>query len=148
MKLHRISLAVLTVSGLLVLASTSFAQNTNSTARPERRGPNIKQRVERLSTELNLTADQKTKLTALFEKELKEGRELREDTSVSKEERREKWKALRQAQDKELKTILTSEQLEKYKEMREKMRERRQGGAGQPGEAAPKPEPKNPDSGK
>jgi periplasmic protein CpxP/Spy len=150
MKLHRLNIvAALAICGLLAIASTGSAQstNTNSNNRQERRGPNVKQRIERLSNELKLNDDQKAKVTALFEKEAKEGRELREDKNLSRDERREKGRAMRQTVDKEMKTILTPEQLEKYKQLREQMRERRQGGAGRSGDAAPapKPEPKNPE---
>ncbi len=146
MKLRRFSIvAALTLSGLLMLTSTSSAQNTNTNAPQQRRAPNIKQRVERLSKELNLTDDQKTKVTALFEKDAKEMRDLRDETN--RDTRREKMAAIRKDQDKELKTILTSDQQEKWKQLREEMRQRRQSGAGGAGEAAPapKPEPKNPD---
>jgi len=106
MKLRRISIvAALALSGLLMLTSTSSAQNTNTNAPQQRRAPNIKQRVERLSKELNLTDDQKTKVTALFEKQGKEMRDLRDETN--RDTRREKMRAIRQDQDKELKTILT-----------------------------------------
>ena len=148
MKLHRLNIvAALTVYGLLAMASTGSAQNTNSNKGQERRGPTTQQRVDRLATELKLSDDQKAKVTAMFEKEAKEGRELRDDKNLSRDERREKMRAMRQSQDKELKTILTTEQLEKYKQLREQMRERRQGGTGSSGAAAPapKPEPKNPD---
>jgi Spy/CpxP family protein refolding chaperone len=148
MKLNRLSIvAALALGGLLMLASVSSAQNsnTNTNTRPERRGPNIKQRVDRLGTELNLMDDQKTKVTALFEKEAKEMRDLRAETDGAA--RREKGRAMRQETDKELKTILTPDQQEKWKQLREQMRQRRQNGAGGAGEAAPapKPEPKNPD---
>ena len=150
MKLYRLSIvAALALSGLLMLTSSSPAQNsnsnTNTNTRPERRAPNIKQRVERLSTELNLTDDQKTKVTALFEKEAKDMRALRDETDGAT--RREKMRTIRQEQDKELKAILTPDQQEKWKQLREQMRQRRQNGAGGAGEAAPapKPEPKNPD---
>lgn len=142
MKLKSIAVAV-TLGSLLVVSSTGLAQttNTNSNGRTGRRGPNVQQRVERLSTELNLNDDQKSKLSALFEKEAKQGRELRDDTSLSRDERREKMRAIRQAQTKELKTILTSEQFEKMQQQREQMRARRGNGSGQPGEPAPAPAP-------
>lgn len=151
MKLHRINIGLaVALGGLLVLTSPGLAQNTNSTARPGRRGPNVQQRVERLSTELKLTDDQKTKVTALFEKEAKQGRELRDDTSLSREERRDKMRGMRQEQMKELKTILTSEQFDKFQQLRQEMRARQRGGPGQSGEAAPAPapapQPKNSDN--
>ena len=146
MKLQRLSIiAAVALGSFLVLATTGSAQDTNSTQRPNRRGPNIQQRVERLSTELKLNDDQKTKITALFEKQAKEGRELRD---LSRDERRDKIRTVRQEQMKELKAILTTEQFEKWQQLREQNRGRRQGGNRRSGEPAPAPapEPKNPDN--
>jgi periplasmic protein CpxP/Spy len=143
------------LGGLLALSNVASAQNTgantnsnsntNSARRGERRGPNIQQRVERLSTELKLNDDQKTKVTALFEKEAKQRREIFADTNLPREERRDKMRALAQDQNKQLKGILTAEQFEKWQKMREEMRARQPGRPGQNGGPAPAPEPKTPD---
>src|SRR5690349_1026473 len=100
--------AALAVGGLLACATVTSAQDA-----PKEKGPTGEQRVERMNTELNLTADQKTKVTALFEDSQKKMRELRQDTSLSQEERREKMRPMREAEDKKLKEILTPEQWEK-----------------------------------
>jgi hypothetical protein len=152
-KFHVVAVAVL--GGLLALSDVASGQSTgatastntnkNSASRGERRGPNIQQRVERLSTELKLNEEQKVKVTALFEKEAKQRREIFADSSLPREERRDKMRALVEDQNKQLKTILTAEQFEKWQKMREEMRTRRPGRPGQNGGPAPAPEPKNPD---
>jgi len=143
MKAHRFSLVAATaLGGLLALGSVSLAQDTNTTHRAERRGPTVQQRVERMTTELKLNDDQKTKVTALLEKQVKERRELMKDSSLPREERRQKMRALMESDNKQLKGILIPEQYEKWHTMaREQMRARRQGGHGEPGSPPPAPAP-------
>ena len=147
MKVQSYKLLTAAVLGAwLGFSSLASAQNTNSPTR-ERRGPTVKQRVERMTTELNLNADQQEKVKALLEKQAAERREI---FSLPREERREKMRTLAQDETKELKTILSSEQFEKWQKLRQQMRARRPGAPGQPGDPspapAPAPEPKNPDN--
>jgi Spy/CpxP family protein refolding chaperone len=112
--MNKLSLvAALAVGGLLACATITSAQDA-----PKKKGPSVEQRVDRMNTELNLTADQKTKVTALFEDTQKKGRELRQDTSLSQEDRRTKARELREAEDKKLKEILTPDQWQKWEKVR------------------------------
>ncbi len=138
MKLYRLSLTAAALGSLLAFGNVSQAQDTNITARAGRRGPTVQQRVERMTTELKLNDDQKTKVTALLADQGKQRREL---ASVPREERREKMRALAENENTQLKMILTPEQFEKWQKLREQMRARRPGGPGQPGSPAPAPAP-------
>ncbi len=91
------------------------------------KGPmmSVEQRLERMDKELKLTADQKTKIKAEMEKAAKARQEMMQDSSLTREQRREKGQALMEKQNKEFKTILTPEQFEKWEKMRQEMRERR-----------------------
>jgi periplasmic protein CpxP/Spy len=122
--MNKLSLvAALAVGGLLASATITSAQDSTA---PKKKGPSVEQRVDRLNTEVTLTADQKTKVTALFEDDQKKMRELRQDTSLSQEDRRTKGRELRTAEDKKLKEILTPEQWDKW----QKARPQRGGGGG------------------
>jgi periplasmic protein CpxP/Spy len=152
MKMQRFkAVAVAVIGGILATASVVCAQNTNSNVstnsprRGERRGQMVSQRVERMSTELKLSEEQKAKVTALFEKEAKQRREIVSEANLPREERRDKMRALMEDENKQLKVILTADQFEKWKQLREQMRARRPNSAGQTGGPAPAPEPKNPD---
>src|SRR5690242_17680973 len=117
MKLYKLSLiAALALGSLLVCTSNASAQNqnanTNAPTRPRHGPPSVEQRVERMTTELKLTDDQKTKVTALFEADAKKMHELRSDTTLTREEQREKFRAMRTESDGKLKQILTPEQWE------------------------------------
>lgn len=84
------------------------------------------QQVERLSTQLTLTDDQKTKLTTYFEEQQKAMQEQREKLqSLSSSERQETMKTTRTEQETKLKEIL-GEDL--YKEYTKLMKTNRRGG--------------------
>jgi len=96
-------------------------------ARENRQGM-AEKRIEMMSEKLNLTEQQKKDIKPIIENEMKEMRTVREDSSLTPEQRREKTKAIRQTTQAELNKILTPEQQKKYAEMeehREKMAERR-----------------------
>ena len=121
MRISKLGLiAALAVGGLLVCTNLSSAQEAKEGKKKGMGSP--QQMVEQMDKELKLTADQKTKVTTLFEERSKKIRELRSDTSLSQEERREKSRALMQENDKKLKAILTSEQWEKWQKTREQYR--------------------------
>ena len=122
--------AALALGTVLAGTSISSAQSTNAAPRGTR-GGSVQQRVDRMATELNLTAEQKTKVTTLFEDEAKKRQELRANTALSREEKREKGRALLTDQEKKLKAILTPEQTEKWQKMREQYRPRQQQGQSQ-----------------
>jgi periplasmic protein CpxP/Spy len=124
MKISRISLiAALALGGLLVATTMATAQDAPKGKKG--RGQSVEQRVERLNKEVNLTDEQKTKVTALFEKENQQFRELRGDTNLDPQQRREKFQAMRKENDKKLKEILKPDQWEKYQKMQEEMRQRK-----------------------
>ena len=79
-----------------------------------------------MNTELKLTDDQKTKVTALFEEDAKKMRELRNDKNLTREDQREKFRAMRTESESKLKQILTPEQWEKHQQ---RMRPNRAGSA-------------------
>jgi protein CpxP len=126
--------------GLMVSVAT--AQDTK--APPRRGGANVEQRIERLDKEVTLTADQKAKLKTYFEAEAKKRQALREDTSLTREQKREKARAIGSDLQKEMKSILTSEQYAKWEKavanMRDQARQKGKGQAKQAEKAAEKAE--------
>jgi Spy/CpxP family protein refolding chaperone len=98
------------------------------------RGRNMEGRqLDMLTKKLNLTADQQAQVRAIDEDTGKQAMAVRNDTSLSQDEKRSKMMELHQnAQDK-IRAILTDDQKTKYDamqaEMKAKMKERQQGGA-------------------
>jgi len=116
-------LSALTLGAFLTCTSIASAQSTNATARTARR-MTVQQRVDRMSSELKLNDEQKTKITALFEADAKKRRELRADTSLERKDRREKNRALMQDEKKQMKEILTPDQFEQWQKMSAQGRKR------------------------
>ena len=117
------------IGGFLAGSTMVSAENTNNPSHKPRRDA-VHQRVDRMSTELKLTEEQKVKVTALFEAEAKKQREIASDNSVSKEQRRSRMTALREEQSKKLKEILTPDQYDKWEKIRQQFRPHRPEGGG------------------
>lgn len=73
--------------------------------------------VERLSTELNLTEDQKAKIKPMAEDVYNKMNEVHQDSSLSEQERRERIKEIHENALAQVKTILNPEQQKKLDEM-------------------------------
>lgn len=87
------------------------------------------ERVERLSTELKLTADQKKKILALYKANAPKQKALMEDQKMTREQKMKAFEKMRDESNKKLNAILTKDQQKKYAEMRT-----RRGGQGGPGQ--------------
>ncbi len=124
MKIKRLSLvAALALGSLLACTTIVCAQDAPTKGKKGR--PSIEQRVERLNKELNLTDEQKTKVTSLLEDEGKKMRDLRGDTNLDAQQRREKMQEIRKESDTKMKAILKPDQWEKYQKLQEQMRQRK-----------------------
>jgi periplasmic protein CpxP/Spy len=114
--------AALALGGLVACSTVAFAQDAKDGKDAKKGGRmTVEQRMERLSTELSLTDDQKPKVKALLEETAKKMGELRD---LPQDERRPKFQALREEETKKMKEILKPEQFEKY----QTINQRRPGG--------------------
>jgi protein CpxP len=125
MKMHKFSLLAALAAGAII----AFAPTVRAEDKPER--PNRPERREggprgdmlkKMAEELNLTADQKTKLQEAFKAQQENRKDLKDATQ---EERRAAMKEGREKMDAKIKEILTAEQYAKWEKMRA---ERRPGG--------------------
>src|SRR5262245_62040976 len=98
MKTYKLSLiAALALGGLMACASLATAQDNKDNKDSKgggqggrRGGMSVDARMERLTTELTLTDAQKPKVKAVLEESQKKFGEIRGDSSLSQEQRREK----------------------------------------------------------
>jgi Spy/CpxP family protein refolding chaperone len=88
--------------------------------------------LEMLTKRLDLTADQQAKVKTIQEDSGKQMMALRNDTTMSQDDKRAKMMDLRKSSSDKIRAILTDDQKTKYDalqaEMRERMKERGQGG--------------------
>jgi Spy/CpxP family protein refolding chaperone len=144
MKSNILSAACLAV---LIGTSTSYAVGQQPTPPPASQPipsesvpttiggwPTPEEAVTRMSGKLNLTDDQKTKITPIVAARQTQMRALMADTSGRRMQKARKAKSIMSDSDKKIEAILTSDQKKIYAEMKEQMKEqlqaRRQQNAG------------------
>ena len=124
-----VGFGVLALSALVMLGQVAFSgppQQEEQRRGGERPRMDVGERVENLSKQLNLTDDQKPKVQAIFEDEMKQRQALRQDTSLSREDRMEKMRAINQSTRKQIEKVLTAGQKKKWNEIMKENRERRE----------------------
>ena len=115
MKLTKVSLIAALIAGVMFVGSPAVQAQEK-----DKKGKGaevIKERLDTLSKELNLTDEQKPKVEAALKEQGEKMRALREDTSLSDDDRREKFRGLREDMNKKMKGILTTEQYDKYEKL-------------------------------
>ena len=94
----------------------------NAQDAPKKKGRmSIEQQMERYTTELNLTDEQKPKVKAVLEESAKKRQEIFSDTSIDRSQMREKMQPIMEEQNKKMKAILKEDQYKKYEEMAQRM---------------------------
>ena len=83
---------------------------------------------DRMAEQLNLTEDQKPKVQSIMKAQMDKMRGLRQDTSLTPEDRKAKMKAIREDSAAQMKAVLTAEQFQKWQDMQSKMHNRPPGG--------------------
>jgi Spy/CpxP family protein refolding chaperone len=101
------------------------------------RGEAMKERMAKISEELKLTEEQKTKVRDAMKEQAEKARELRD---LEPEARREKMKEARGEMQAKMKEILTAEQYTKWEKLREEMRPKGDGQNGPAKRKGPKGE--------
>lgn len=133
------SLLALTLAGL-IYAVPAVAQNaTPDNAAPDQqsvpagghegrgyRKMDPAKRTEMLTKKLSLTADQQTKVQDIFKSEQSQMQSLRNDSSMSRDDRRTKMMDIHKASGDQVRALLDTTQQKKWDEMKSK-REGRQG---------------------
>ncbi|MFT4093136.1 MAG: hypothetical protein QM640_05815 [Niabella sp.] len=118
------------ISALSITAT--YAQDTDAPPPPpkekkeggDRKGPGGMKMYE----DLNLTQEQKDKIKAIEDENRPKLQAIRQDASLSDDDKRSKSMELRKAQKEKIDEILTPEQKTKLDEKMKKMREERKGG--------------------
>lgn len=146
MKTYKLSLiAVIALGGVIAFGTLAKAEDKPEAKPPGKhqgKPPGGQERGAKMAEELGLSADQKTKMQELNKEFAPKMKALREDTTLSKEDKMAKAKALNEERSTKVKAILTAEQFEKWQKMQQKHR----GPGGPRGEGKPpgdKPEKKD-----
>jgi len=110
-------IAALTLGGLMACSTSVTAQDAPKADAKKggKKGFTIEQQMERMTTTLTLTDEQKPKVKAVLEGQQKKMQEIRDESD--QDTRRTKMQDLRKETETKMKGILTDEQLKKYQEM-------------------------------
>jgi Spy/CpxP family protein refolding chaperone len=113
--------AAFALAVMLSLQSTARAAETSAAAQPvkEEPGAAIRERMQTVAKELGLTDDQKQQLKPILQAEAEKLKALRDDQSLTRPEKVEKLKTIREELLPQLKEILTPEQLAKWQKLRQ-----------------------------
>ena len=86
----------------------------------KRGGDNFGQQAAFFKKELNLTADQETRLKGIFQEFQTKSKDIRSNTGLSKEQKREQTQSLAKQYMDQGKTVLNADQLKKLEQMKGK----------------------------
>ena len=116
----------LAMVGLLVMGQATLAGQYEGPSRDRggRRAMHPGQRLERLSKELKLTDEQKDQLKPILEDEQKQFEAMRNDDTLTREDRWSKMQEIRQSSQERMNSVLTPDQQAKLKKMHENRRKR------------------------
>ena len=122
--MRKISLvAAMVLGGLIAFSTLATAQDANKAEKKGRKGgQSLEQRMEKLTTALSLTDEQKPKVEKVMKETEKKMKELGQGGD------REKRKEIMDDQTKKMKEILTPDQFTKYEDLMKQMRAGKKGG--------------------
>ena len=109
--------AVLVLAGAIGMSGLAMSQDATPQARPAPARENATSawddggdadgRMDRMSRELNLADDQKAKLKPIFQSEWQEMKPVREDSSLSQDQKHEKMKSIHEKYRAKFEGVLT-----------------------------------------
>lgn len=129
-------ITVLAMGGLLAFGPSLLAQDATNTPPPNAqggvmRGQNIDRRIQMLATQLNLTTNQQVQLKPILQSQMQQMAAVRQDSTLSPEDRRSKMMAIRQDIMNQIQGVLTPDQFTQYQQMMQRRRQNMvQGGPG------------------
>jgi Spy/CpxP family protein refolding chaperone len=119
---------------MLLAAGLTFAQPSQESQAPTpnkhagmQRGESADQHLQMLSEKLNLTDDQKAKLKPILQDQMQQMKTVREDGSLSEEQKRARMKPIHESLHDQINAVLTPEQQVKFKQMRQEQMQKHKG---------------------
>jgi Spy/CpxP family protein refolding chaperone len=110
----------LTFALLLALSGVRLAAQTDSTSAADpAMQAKVQQHLQQISTELNLTDDQKQKIQPILQSELQQAKSVHDDSSLSPDQKKAKMQEIHASMRSQIGPILTPEQKVKFAAMKE-----------------------------
>jgi protein CpxP len=116
---NRISIALLSIFlAAAMVAQTAPAPSDNTTAAPHKIMPRHNGGFERMAQQLNLTDQQKTQIQGFKRAGRQQAQSIKQDTSLTPEQKRDKFQQLRASTHQQVLGVLTPEQQQQMKQLR------------------------------
>ena len=120
----QLTIALITVASALSVSHAAQAANNEPGRFGGARAAQWREWMQAGAKELNLTEEQKAKLKEIYAPQREKLREIRQDQNLTREQKLEKFRALRAEFEPKLKGILTQAQWEKWQQRKTQARER------------------------
>ena len=115
----RISIVLMSLCLVAALAAQSApAPSDNATAAPQKTMPRHRGGFERMAQQLNLTDQQKTQIQGFTQAGRRQALSIKQDTSLTPEQKRDKFRQLRASTHQQVLGVLTPEQQQQMKQLR------------------------------
>lgn len=121
---RRSTVLALAFALLIALTGLRIAAQTDTAAVDPATKAKVQEKLQHISTELNLTDDQKTQLKPILQSEVQQLKAVKDDTSLSPEQKQAKAKEIHQSFKSQMSNILTPDQQKKLATMREEAQEK------------------------
>jgi Spy/CpxP family protein refolding chaperone len=116
--------AAIALTGMTLVSYA--AETTPATPAPGRRQQQtLQERLDQMTKDLKLTAEQKTTVEKLLKKQAEDMAKLRQDTGLSREDRTAKMRPMRVEFTAEMKKILTADQFAQFEKQQQQGQGRR-----------------------
>lgn len=112
-----LAILVLSAAGVTFAQTSPQASTADKHAGMHQKGESAEQHLQMLSEKLNLTDDQKAKLKPILQDQMQQMKTVREDSSLSEDQRRTKMKSIHESLHDQINAVLTPEQQAKFKQM-------------------------------
>ncbi|MGC2618440.1 MAG: hypothetical protein WA414_05315 [Acidobacteriaceae bacterium] len=139
------------LSGLLAFGATTALHAQDNSAQPQQQGQwggghhrggmNPDEQLKHMTKELGLSSDQQSQILPVLQERQQKMQAIREDQSLSHEDRRSKMMALRTDSEGKIQALLTDQQKQKYQAMQERRGDRGQGQGGDSTPPSSQPQP-------
>jgi Spy/CpxP family protein refolding chaperone len=116
---------------IAALAQTGAAADNSANAPTSTSQAPDKQRGEKFAEKLNLSPEQKADLKSIRENEKQQAQAIKNDSSLTSDQKKAKFKELRKSSHEQMMAKLTPDQQAKFKEMRKEHRGHRHGRKGE-----------------
>ncbi len=121
-------IAVLALGGLLISSAMTLATPT----RGKNHGDRAATKLSKLSSKLNLTEDQKSKIKPILQNEAKQTEGIRANNALSQDQKHTRIKEIHQTTRSEMRPILTAQQQQKLDQIRKQKRAERRSARSKP----------------